>query len=294
MLREDRLKPNMTFLLNSSIAEKQKLTQTYLENFRPNQDEEVSSDLSTVYCKVCGKPKYILQWSPLCRKDRYMLVDSIGCDCMREAERQKAMEEYSERLKRVYNSDPHLRSLGDMFKDIDFGALDVNLGGESFWETEGELVGWCLNYKEGVKGFSLTGDVGLGKTTLAACVRNTLIWKGIPCVVATGSQIDEDLTSGFVSDTMSYQTYKNVEVLIIDDLGADIEQKELRKSRSYNASLFEVINSRYVNGKTTCYTSNASLDELAQIGLDKRYLDRLAQMVNSRFFLKGTSIRRVI
>lgn len=284
----------MTSFLNSSVKAKEELTRTFLENFKPNPNEEISSDLSKVFCKVCGKPKYILQWSPLCRKDRYMLVDNIGCDCMREAERIKSMEEYSERLQRVYNADPHLRSLGDMFKDVGFDSLDVNLGSNSFWEAEGELVGWCLNYKPGNKGFALMGDVGLGKTTLAACVRNTLLWQGTPCVVATGSQIDEDLTSGFVSDSMSYQTYKNVDVLIIDDLGADIEQKELRKSRSYNASLFEVINSRYVNGKTTCYTSNMTCDELIQMGLDKRYIDRLAQMIGNKYNIVGQSVRQVI
>lgn len=284
----------MQLLLNSSSKEKEELSRTLLENFKLSQSEIFSDDLSRVICKVCGKPKYILQWSPLCRKDRYVLVDGIGCDCMREAERARYMEKHSSKLVEVFNTEPHLRSLGDMFKDKKFESLDPDLGDGSFWDAEGKLASWCVNYKPGNKGFSITGGIGIGKTTLAACVRNALLWYGYTCVVATGRQIDEDISAGFSCDSMSYNTYKTVDVLIIDDLGADIDTRNPRKSGSFNASMFDVINSRYVAGMTTCYTTNMGIDEMVSIGMDKRYLDRLTQMVEDRLFITGKSVREVI
>ena len=88
----------------------------------------------------------------------------------------------------------------------------------------------------------------------------------------------------------SYETYWNVDALIIDDIGADFTNQGLKKS-DYNATLFSIINFRNTNHRTTLYTSNLYNPELIRMGVDERAVDRLEEMVELRFTLEGESIR---
>ena len=57
--------------------------------------------------------------------------------------------------------------------------------------------------------------------------------------------------------------------------------------------LFAVIDTDICQIRILCYTTNIWL-EMVSLGMDKRYLDRLNQVVEDRLFITGKSVREVI
>lgn len=93
------------------------------------------------------------------------------------------------------------------------------------------------------------------------------------------------------SESFSFNTYKITDVLIIDDIGADFDGKNEKKASLYNDILFDVINYRYTNNGTVCYTSNISKEKMKDSGIDKRIIDRFDEMISYEIFMAGESLR---
>ena len=259
------------------------------------EDEAYSdSTQNTIICKVCGKPKRSLVWDDRLGNLRYALYENIGCDCDRQREIESFDMSRARDLKAFYNGEKYLRSVGDTFRYSEFDTVNPRYLTDESGHATMRMKEWCEAYHRGNRGISLVGDKGNGKTTAMACSRNMLLDRGFSCVLATDKQIVDDVIYARNWDgEFSYETYKIVDVLIIDDLGAGIKESNAKRLDMVNEALFDVVNSRYASGKTICITSNLNLDDLVSRGLDSRISDRLTEMVPEVIAITGESIRQI-
>lgn len=116
-----------------------------------------------------------------------------------------------------------------------------------------------INRSKG-RGLYFEGTNGTGKTHLAAAIALQLISNEIPVICRTSDDLLSDLKKSYDSkEIKEYEVldaYKNVDLLIIDDLG-----KEQCTYWSISV-LYSIINARYENMKPIIITTNYSADNL--------------------------------
>lgn len=130
------------------------------------------------------------------------------------------------------------------------------------------------------RGLLLLGQVGSGKTHLAAAAANLLLQKGRDVVFLVVPDLLDELKSGFGGDETAGQDLlrraKRAEVLVLDDLGTH------NMSDWTRGVLFALLNFRVNEGLTTIATSN--LDRTAlQETLGVRSLSRLLALCEPCF-----------
>lgn len=121
------------------------------------------------------------------------------------------------------------------------------------------LITFCDTYdKNGnFKGLYLHGTFGCGKTYLISAVLNELSKKRVSTEIVYFPELLRDLKSDFdtFGDRIDY--LENVDILLIDDLGAE---KVTEWSR--DEILGTILQHRMNNYKTTFFTSNLNIEEL--------------------------------
>lgn len=120
-------------------------------------------------------------------------------------------------------------------------------------------INWLLdfldNYKKGDKGLFLHGNFGCGKTYLIASTLNELSKKGYKTSLVFWPEFIRGIFDSDFKDKFDY--IKNVDLLLIDDLGAE-------NLTAYNRDevLCPILQYRMDNKLTTFITSNLNIDEL--------------------------------
>lgn len=129
-------------------------------------------------------------------------------------------------------------------------------------------------FEEKFKNMVFYGDAGLGKTFLCRCIAKELLDKGKTVLYNTAFELfntlekekfnknEEELNKEILN------LVKNSDLLIIDDLGT-----EFITSFS-TTSLFDIINSRILNKKSTIISTNLSPDKMMEI-YSERVVSRL-------------------
>ena len=191
-------------------------------------------------------------------------------------ERQKIME-----IGKVISDNERIKAR--IIKRIPLRFKDAEL------QNSGEAVQDYFNkkkYKE--KGLFLFGKVGVGKTYDIYALTKSLLKENMDVQVfnlprllnvirASFSKQEvynedaDDYSYAFVKDMSDIEKLINVEVLMIDDIGAE------KPSDWVAETLYHLINSRYEKMKTTIFTSNLNLDELAE-RINHRIITRIADM----------------
>lgn len=131
-----------------------------------------------------------------------------------------------------------------------------------------------------VKFILLTGQSGVGKTTLAYAVANALLEKGVSVCFVTAFEFNNLMLRYHTTNVSARSQYMDFlldcDMLIIDDLGTEPVLKSVTKEYLYN-----VVDTRLVNGKKTMVTSNLNLEELMA-----RYGERtVSRMTNKTYSL---------
>ena len=110
------------------------------------------------------------------------------------------------------------------------------------------------------EGLYIEGTNGTGKTHLAAAIALQLINEGVPVICKTSSDMMADIKRGFDSGEVTeyevLKAYKEVDLLMIDDLG-----KEQCTDWSMS-TLYSILNDRYEDMKPTIVTTNYNTDGL--------------------------------
>lgn len=125
------------------------------------------------------------------------------------------------------------------------------------------IIKWLKNFydnydKNGIfKGLYLHGNFGSGKTYLIAALFNELAKKRITTEIVYFPQLLRDLKGDFDNFLDRIEYLENVDLLLIDDIGAE---KVTEWSR--DEILGTILQTRMNNYKTTFFTSNYTLEEL--------------------------------
>ena len=128
--------------------------------------------------------------------------------------------------------------------------------------------------KEEGKGLCLFGEVGRGKSFLAACVGNALIDKGIPVLFTSFLDIEAELHSRDADRSAFTKMMNKFPLIIIDDLGVE------RTTPYMQEVVYSIIDSRDKSGLPLICTTNLSNTELKSPKTmnEKRIYSRLYEM----------------
>lgn len=186
------------------------------------------------------------------------------------------------------------------------------------WEERGWLRSrayvqvrhWAEGFPESPMGYPsliLYSKVpGVGKTTLAACVVNSLInrWEGdpdravLPVRYETGPSLNIRIRATYdirpdqaprrETEEEVYRSLRGVSLLILDDVGdPDKEPPSEHTRRVY----FQVIDQRYADGLPVLLITNSQGQELERV-LGPYTLDRLAEMAGGSIITVSGKTRR--
>lgn len=141
-----------------------------------------------------------------------------------------------------------------------------------------ELIKWLKNFYDNYdvlknnKGLYLHGSFGSGKTFLVAALLNELnIKKGVLFEIVYFPELLRNLKDNFSSLDSKVRYYSNIEILCIDDIGA-----EKVSDWSRDEILGTILQARMNNHLTTFFTSNLTIDELERhLALSKDSEDEL-------------------
>lgn len=131
-----------------------------------------------------------------------------------------------------------------------------------------EIIKWLINFletyqpKTGMKGLYLNGAFGCGKTYLISACLNELAKKDHKIAIIYYPEFLRSLKESF-GDTETYsekfRLMKNVEILLIDDIGA-----ETMTEWSRDEVLGTILQYRMQEGLTTFFTSNLTIKDLEE------------------------------
>ena len=136
----------------------------------------------------------------------------------------------------------------------------------------------------------LTGQPGLGKTFLSACIARVVSEKGYSVVYDTAGHVFERFEARKFSREEDDRAAEDVErilqcdLLILDDLGTEMTTAFVQ------SALYEIVNTRLLSGKSTIINTNLGVTELNQ-----RYLQQVSSRIEGEYqvlIFFGEDIRR--
>ena len=215
------------------------------------EDEYVNEQDGLVYCRNCHTPR---QAAIRSSDGSIMFCPPVLCDCKRaERDVEDAMREAKrrveeiERLKRECFRD---RRLLEFTFENDKGYNPVISKAKRYVELFNDMEARGM-------GLLLWGNVGTGKTFIAACVANALMEQGVPVYMTNFMRIMNQMMGMTGPDRNAFLDELNrYRLLVIDDLGAEHD------SSFAVEQVFSVIDSRCQSGKPMIVTTNLSMAQM--------------------------------
>lgn len=167
-----------------------------------------------------------------------------------------------------------ISGISNRFKQCTFSNFKPTKETQSAYTACMEFV---KHYTDNIKGLRLAGTYGCGKTHLASAILNNLISKNVPCMYVVVPELLNSLRIGFndkamfKSTTEKIELSKKVNVLMLDDLGAENSTDWAKEQ------LYLLINARYEHQLTTIITTNLVSQELFE-QLGERIMSRIIEM----------------
>ena len=232
----------------------------------PQDDEYINEADGLIYCSKCSTPRQ-------CRMQygEKTITPRVMCRCQREeyeteqADFQKC--QHLMRIQRLKASGLQDRYLYDynFANDKGYNPAEIKIARRyvAEWDT----------MKAKCTGLLLWGEVGTGKSFIAACIANALIERGVPVLMTNFSKILNTLTGMFNENRNRFiESFDEYSLLIIDDLGIE------RSSAFALEQVFNIIDSRYRCKKPMIVTTNLTMDELKYADLTHaRIYDRILE-----------------
>ena len=135
---------------------------------------------------------------------------------------------------------------------------------------------YAVNFSESSGNLLFSGDTGLGKTFLSACIARTVAEKGYSVVYESAGHLFARLERAkFGSDEdarREIEKYSICDLLIVDDLGTEMP------GQFTTAALYILVNDRILSGKATIISTNMNTEDMA-----KRYNSQIASRLRGAF-----------
>lgn len=176
------------------------------------------------------------------------------CKCMKEADDRKEAEiKQRDRMLEIQRN----RAAG--FPDSELRGCTFEADDGSTPELTNAMKAYVENFRElrkSGKGLLLYGNVGTGKTFLAACVVNALIDKGYPCLMTNFSRLTNEIAGLWEGKQDFIDSLARYDLVAIDDLGVE------RDTEYMNENVTTIIDSLYRAKVPMIITSNYTPKQL--------------------------------
>lgn len=236
------------------------------ETANARKPEDYIGEDGLLHCGTCHKPKQ-------CRVEGWGgKVLPTPCGCVLEERRR-----FEERMK----AEERRRALDKMrragFPDVEMRkwtfANDDGGNGKTMDVAHRYVENFGRMRQDGT-GLLVYGDVGCGKSFMAACIANELIDRGTPCMMTNFSRIVNQLQETYDGRQKYIDNLNSFDLLVIDDLAAE------RDSDYMCEQIMTVIDSRYRSGLPLIVTTNLTAAEMAdnQDVRKRRIYSRLKEM----------------
>lgn len=195
-------------------------------------------------------------------KDKGFLKDGSRCNCLKQE---------------IVNEAYRMSNLSRILEKENFDNFDANIFSEQKFEDKNisprenilYMLSVCDDFvvnfdKDNGENLLFQGTTGLGKTFMCNCVAKELLDKGKTVIYQTAFKILEILESyKFKKDNnpLTEENYKmlfDCDLLIIDDLGTEVTNSFT------NSEIFNIVNTRIIEGKKTIISTNLPLTEIWQ------------------------------
>lgn len=214
--------------------------------------------------------------------DTGFLENGEQCTCLKQA-----------LINRAYN----MSNLKDVLEKQNFDTFNINIFPDEKFEEESmtprENMMYILSICEGfVANFDVNneenllfyGTTGLGKTFMCSCIAKALLDKGKIVIYQTAFKILEIIEKRKFSnrgerfDSQDYELLFDADLLIIDDLGTELS------NTFTNAEVFNIVNTRILDGKKTIISTNLSPKEISDSYSDRIFSRVFEKFVPLKFF----------
>lgn len=243
-------------------------------------EETYTADDGLLHCKKCdGTRETMITFMGKERKVRCI------CRCQKEAlnaeeEARKNAEKmrWIEKLRKTSFQDKKLTEW--TFYNDDGSHPEIMKAARNYVENFKE-------FKKDGKGLLLYGDVGTGKTYVAAAIANALVDRGVPVMMTNFVRIANKLQESFNGRQAYLDNLNKFDLLVIDDLAAE------RKTEYMQEIVFNVVDARYRSGLPMIITTNLGIAAIknATETAERRVYDRVLEKCFP-IEVKGKSHRR--
>jgi len=135
---------------------------------------------------------------------------------------------------------------------------------------------YALTFTEKSGNLLFSGDTGLGKTFLSACIARAVADRGYSVVYESAGHLITNLERAkFSNDENAREVcrrYNDCDLLIIDDLGTEMP------GQFTTAALYNLINDRLLSAKPMIVSTNLTVDDMI-----KRYSPQIASRLRGSF-----------
>ena len=214
------------------------------------QAEGLEPDDLTVQpiCPTCGGTGY---------------VGAVMCECLKELCRQEQKKE----LTNLFGAESFEKFRLDLYPEQYDNQLKRSPR-EVMNRTYHDTLSYAQNFTCTSPSLLFVGATGLGKTYLSACIARTVADRGFSVSYAPVGQ----LMAAFENekfrpqpDTSCTEEYFSCDLLIIDDLGAEMT------TQFTISALYQILNTRLMGAKPTIVSTNLPLGDLSA-----RYSEQIA------------------
>lgn len=202
-----------------------------------------------LYCGKCHTPKQArvvilgFERTPMCL-----------CKCAAERKQREAEEEKRREFERRVKE---LRRAGFPESQMEQWTFENSDSPNSQYSLIAKrYVANFAQMRADGKGLLLFGDVGVGKTFLAACIVNALINQGVPCLMTNFARLTNTLSGMFEGKQEYIDKLNSFPLVVIDDLGAE------RDTEYVGEIVHNIIDSRCREGLPLIITTNLDGKEL--------------------------------
>ncbi len=199
-------------------------------------------------------------------------IGSTMCRCLTEL----CLDEQKKELTLLSGSDASFDKFRLEYYD---DKVDPNLGANIrtvMAKTLDICVQYTRNFGTNPGNLLFSGDTGLGKTFLSACIAKEVATQGYSVAYESAVHLLTNMERAkFENDEdarAKVQRYTDCDLLIIDDLGTEI------MGQFTLTALYTLINDRILSGKATIISTNLTTD-----GIARRYNPQIASRLRGNF-----------